>query len=105
MVAEQKEHFATFHYDELCDVFKKRDYKGCTCGLYELQAALNAMKRKDNARLKMGDRAEGTVDKLRREKAELTDEVRRLKEDNKYLERIVNQQEAGCTDREVILKQ
>jgi len=65
MVAEEKEHFANYHYDELCNVFKRQDYKGCTCGLYELQAALNAIKRKDNARLKMGVRAEGVVGKLR----------------------------------------
>lgn len=75
-VEEQKAHDFELERDDLIKALQRHDYKGCSCQLTMLPAVDKAINKE--RRFRMGPRAEGVVDRLRREKKEAEEGEQRL---------------------------
>ena len=68
-VDKQKIHDYEQEVDDMAKAIKRHDYKGCSCQVYLIPAVVNALNKKRI--YKMGPRADGVVDRLRRSEKEL----------------------------------
>ena len=63
-VDKQKVHDFEQEVDDMVKAIQRHDYKGCSCQVHLLPAVTNALNKKRV--FKMGPRADGVVDRLRR---------------------------------------